>query len=120
MYIVIIEIVTGESSEDVLKCEVYGYPCNPSPPVWILRSDELHNGRYTTTVTNAGLLSGNSMSTTRVFNVTANDSGDYTCSWQGNSTTVTLRIAIIISKSIVYGIKVLCIGTSAWIVSHLC
>ena len=58
---------------------------------------------------NAGLLSGNSISTTRVFiitNVTANDSGDYTCSLQGNSTTVTLRIAIIISKSVVNGIKV--------------
>ena len=65
MYTVIIEIITGESSEDVLKCEVYGYPCNSSPPVGILRSDELHNGRYTTTVNNAGLLSGNSMSTTR-------------------------------------------------------
>ena len=115
MYTVIIEIVTvitGESTEAVLKCEVYGYPRNSSPPVWTHGSDELHNGRYTTTVTNAGLLSGNSISTTErvvsqltITNVTVNDSGDYTCSWQGNSTTVTLRIAIIIGESIVYKCK---------------
>ena len=115
MYTVIIEIVTvitGESTQlqAVLKCEVYGYPHDSSPPVWTHGSDELHNGRYNTTVTNAGLLSGNSISTTErvvsqltITNVTVNDSGDYTCSWQGNSTTVTLRIAIITSESIVYG-----------------
>ena len=112
MYTVIIEtvtVITGESTQlqAVLKCEVYGYPRDTSPPVWTHGSDELHNGRYTTTVTNAGLLSGNSISTTErvvsqliITNVTANDSGDYTCSWQGNSTTVTLRIAIIIGESI--------------------
>ena len=44
------------------------------------------------------------MSRLTITNVTANDSGDYTCSWQGNSTTVTLRVAIIISEFIVYGI----------------
>ena len=116
MYPVIIEIVTvitGESTQlqAVLKCEVYGYPRNSSPPVWTHGSDEMQNGRYTTNVINAGLLSGNSISTTErvvsqltIINVTANDSGDYTCSWQGNSTTVTLRIAIIIGEYIVYGI----------------
>ena len=117
MHTVVIEaespvtVFTGESTEAVLECEVYGYPRNSSPPVWTHGSDELHNGRYTTTLTNTGLLSGNSISTTErvvsqltITNVTANDSGDYTCSWQGNSTTVTLRIAIIISESIVYGI----------------
>ena len=91
-----VTVITGESTEAVLKCEVYGYPRNSSPPVWTHGSDELHNG---TTVSNAGLLSGNSISTTErvvsqltITNVTANDSGDYTCSWQGNTTTVTLRV----------------------------
>ena len=94
-----VTLVTGESTEAVLECEVYGYPRDSSPPVWTHGSDELHNGRYTTTVTNAGLLSGNSISITErvvsqltITNVTANDSGDYTCSWQGNTTTVTLRV----------------------------
>ena len=91
-----VTVFTGESTEAVLECEVYGYPRNSSPPVWI---HELHNGRYTTTVTNAGLLSDNSISTTvrvvsqlTITNVTANDSGDYICFWQGNSTTVVLRV----------------------------
>ena len=94
-----VTVFTGESTEAVLECEVYGYPRDSSPPVWTHGSDELHNGRYTTTVTNAGLLSGNSISTTErvvsrltITNVTANDSGDYTCSWQENTTTVTLRV----------------------------
>ena len=93
-----VTLFTGESSEAVLECEVYGYPCDSYPPVWSHGSDELHNG---TKVTNAGLLSGNSISTTErvvsqltITNVTANDSGHYTCSWQGNSTTVTLRVMI--------------------------
>ena len=113
MYTVIIEavtVITGDSTQALMECEVYGYPRNSSPPVWTRGSDELHNGRYTTT-TNGGLLNGNSISTTErvvsqltITNVTANDSGDYTCSWQGNSTTVTLRVAIIIGESIVYGI----------------
>ena len=96
-----VTVFTGESTEAVLKCEVYGYPRNSSPPVWTHGSDELHNGRYTTTVTKAGLLSGNSISTTvrvvsqlTITNVNANDSGDYTCSWQGNSTTVNLTVVI--------------------------
>ena len=92
-----VTVFTGESTEAVLKCEVYGYPRDSSPPVWTHGSDELHNGRYTTTVTNAGLLSDNSISTTErvvsqltITNVTVNDSGDYTCSWQESSTTVAL------------------------------
>ena len=113
MVIETVTVIIGESTQlqAVLECGVYGYPRDSSPPVWTHGSDELYNGRYTTTVTNAGLLSGNSISTTErvvsqltITNVTANDSGDYTCSWQGNSTTTTLRIAITISESRVYGI----------------
>ena len=94
-----VTVFTGESTEAVLECEVYGYLCDSSSPVWTHESVELHNGRYTTTLTNAGLLSGNSISTTErvvsqltITNVTVNDSGDYTCSWQGNTTTVTLTL----------------------------
>ena len=103
-------VITGESTQLQAVCEVYGYPHDTSPPVWTHVSDELQNGRYTTTVTNAGLLSGNSISTTErvvsqltIFCVSPSDSGNYTCSWQGNITTVTLRVAIITSDSIVYG-----------------
>ena len=70
LHIVVIEaespvtVFTGESTEAVLEFEVYGYPRDSSPPVWTHGSDELHNGRYITTVTNAGLLNGNSISTT--------------------------------------------------------
>ena len=102
MKIEAVTVFTGESTEAVLECEVYGYPQDSSPPVWTHGSDELRNG---TKVTNAGLLSGNSISTTErvvsqltITNVT---SGDYTCSWQGNSTTVTLRVAIKIGEPIV-------------------
>ena len=102
-----VTVFTGESTEAVLKCEVYGYPRYSSPPVWTHGSDELHNGRYTTTVTNAGLLSGNSISTTErvvsqltITNVTVNDSGDYTCFWQGNTTTVNLTVGKSYSKMV--------------------
>ena len=92
-------VFIGESTEAVLKCEVYGYPRDSSPPVWTHGSDELHNGRYTTTVTNAGLLSGNSISTTErvvsqltIFCVSEADEGNYTCSFQGNHTNITLSV----------------------------
>ena len=101
-------VFTGESTEAVLECEVYGYPRDSSSPVWIRGSDELHNGRYTTTVTNASLLiasySGSgyeaslpSISTTErvvsqltIFCVSEADAGNYTCSLPGNHTTITL------------------------------
>ena len=117
IYIVVIEaespvtVFTGESTEALLKCEIYGYPRDSSPPVWTHGSDELHNGRYTTTVTNAGLRidsyfgsgyeaslpSGNSISTTErvitqltIFCVSEADIGNYTCSLPGNHTNITL------------------------------
>ena len=67
-----VTVFTRESTEAVLECEVYGYPHDSSPPVWTHGSDELYNVRYTTTVTNGGLLSGNSISTTKrvVFQLT--------------------------------------------------
>ena len=92
-------VYTDEVSVVTLSCEIYGYPHDSSPPVWTSTSDELQSGRFTTTVTNAGLLNGNSISTTErvvsqltIFCVSERDSGEYTCSVQGNSTTVTLSI----------------------------
>ena len=41
-----VTVFTGESTEAVLECEVYGYPRDSSPPVWTHGSDELQNGRY--------------------------------------------------------------------------
>ena len=89
-------VFTDTVSEVTLSCEIYGYPRDSSPPVWTSTSDELQSGRFTTTVTNAGLLNGSSISTTErvvsqltIRNVTERDSGEYTCSVQGNSTTTT-------------------------------
>ena len=106
-----VTVFTGESTEAVLECEVYGYPRDSSPPVWTHGSDELHNGRYTTTVTNASLLidsymgsgyslpSSNSISTTErvvsqltIFCVSEADEGNYTCSLRGNHTNITLSV----------------------------
>ena len=94
-------VYTEEVSEVTLSCEIYGYPRDSSPPVWtssVWTSDELQSGRFTTTVTNAGLLNGSSISTTErvvsqltIFCATQRDSGEYTCSVQGNSTTVALN-----------------------------
>ena len=96
-------VYTEEVSEVTLSCEIYGYPRDSSPPVWtssVWTSDELQSGRFTTTVTNAGLLNGSSISTTEgvvfqltIFCATQRDSGEYTCSVQGNSATVALRIS---------------------------
>ena len=96
-------VYTEEISVVTLSCEIYGYPRDSSSPVWtssVWTSDELQSGRFTTTVTNAGLLNGSSISTTErvvsqltIFCATEKDSGEYTCFVEGNSTTVTLSIA---------------------------
>ena len=92
-------VYTDEVSKVTLSCEIYGYPRNSSPPVWTSTSDELQSGRFTTAVTDVRPLNGNSISTTErvvsqltIFCVSERDSGEYTCSVQGNSTTVTISI----------------------------
>ena len=99
-----------EFSEVSLSCEIYGYPRDSSSPVWtssVWTSDELQSGRFTTTVTNTGLLNSSSISTTErivsqltIFCASERDSGEYTCSVQGNSTTVTLTIVEGISREL--------------------
>ena len=94
-------VFTGEGSLVSLTCEIYGYPHNSCSPVWTRGSEKLQGDKYTTTVINAGLLSGSSIfSTERVVsqltirNVTEDDSGEYTCSVEGNSTTANLTVVL--------------------------
>ena len=93
-------VYTGESTEAELVCAVYGYPRDSSSPVWTNGSDPVQDGdRISITVASASLLSGSSVSSTNrvesrltISNVTEEDSGEYTCSVQGNSSTVTLTV----------------------------
>ena len=110
-------VYTDEVSKVTLSCEIYGYPRDSSPPVWtssVWTSGELQSGRFNTAVTDVRPLNGSSISTTErvvsqltIRNVTERDSGEYTCSVQGNSTTVRLTgrgtaryLLIIISMSV--------------------
>ena len=86
-----------EGSVVVLSCEVYGYPRNSSSPVWT-SSHDLQSGRFSVS-SNSDLLTGDSValsdrviSQLTIVNVTMEDAGEYTCSVQGNSTTITLVV----------------------------
>ena len=87
-------LVAGEGSEViVLTCEVYGYPRNSSPPKWSSPGRDLETGRFNTTLSNTGLLTDGSVSSTEkvvvsrltINNVTEADEGEYTCSVDGQS-----------------------------------
>ena len=96
------QVFLAEGSEVVLWCEVYGYPRDSSLPVWTWSGGELSD-RSTTTVT--GLLSGASsvsftervVSQLTISNATEGDSGEYTCSVPGNSTSINVDIGKFIS-----------------------
>ena len=89
-------VFTGEGSEVNLTCEIYGYPHDSSSPVWTRGSHELQGDRYTTTVNNDDLWHISSterfVSQLTISHVTECDSGEYTCSVEGNSTTATLTV----------------------------
>ena len=101
--LVIVEAVSSESvvegSVVVLSCEVYGYPRNSSSPVWTSsESHDLQSGRFSIS-NNSRRLTGDSVafndrviSRLTIVNVTMEDAREYTCSVQGNSTTITLVV----------------------------
>ena len=107
-YTVVVQVESSETVYTVgscntkveLVCEVYGYPRDSSSPVWTHGSDPVQDGdRISINVTSASLLSGSSVSSTNrveshltISNVTEEDTGEYTCSVQGNSSTVTLTV----------------------------
>ena len=78
-------------------CSVW---CDSSPPVWTWSGGDLQSSRFTTSVTNAHLFNDTisiSSTTSVVSQLTINCplerlSGEYTCSVQGNSTSVTVSI----------------------------
>ena len=85
----------------VLWCEVYGYPRDSSPPVWTWSGGELSDSSTTTVTDNSGLLSGaNSVpfservvSQLTIHCASEGDSGEYTCSVPGNSTSLELTVS---------------------------
>jgi hypothetical protein len=89
-------LVVREGSEViVLTCEVYGYPRDSSPPKWSSPGRNLETGRFITTLSDTGPLSGGSVSSAdkvtvsqlTIVNVTEADQGEYTCSVDGESAT---------------------------------
>ena len=107
-YTVVVQVESSETvytvgscnTEVELVCEVYGYPRDSSGPVWIHGSDTVTDDCWhTINVASASLLSGSSVSSTNrvesrltISNVPEEDTGEYTCSVQGNSSTVTLTV----------------------------
>ncbi|CAI8044748.1 Class II receptor tyrosine kinase, partial [Geodia barretti] len=89
-------LVVREGSEViVLTCEVYGYPRDSSPPKWSSPGRNLETGRFITTLSDTGPLSGGSVSSTdkvtvsqlTIYCASETDNGEYTCSVDGESTS---------------------------------
>ena len=83
----------------VLTCEVYGYPRNSSPPKWSSPGRDLETGRFNTTLSNTGLLSDGSVSSTEkvvsqltIYCVSETDEGEYTCSVDGQSASFYVEL----------------------------
>ena len=104
-FVVVVEVkpsgpVFRDAGTDVvLECEVYGYPRDSSPPVWAWSGGDLQSSRFTTSVTNAHLLNESSVSSSEsvvseltISNATEGESGEYTCSVEGNTTSVSITI----------------------------
>ena len=80
----------------VLTCEVYGYPRDSSPPKWIFPGRDLTTDRFNTSLSNADKLLNNSVSSEEsvvlqltITDFTQADEGEYTCSVNGESKTLT-------------------------------
>ena len=104
-FVVVVEVKPSgpvfrdEGSDVVLECEVYGYPRDSSPPVWTWSGGDLQCRRFTISVTNAPLLNDSSISSSQsvvskltISNATEGESGEYTCSVEGNATSVSITI----------------------------
>ena len=93
-------LVVREGSEViVLTCEVYGYPRNSSPPKWSSPGRDLETGRFNTTLSNTGLLSDGSVSSTEkvvsqltIYCASQADEGEYTCSVDGQSASFYVEL----------------------------
>ena len=93
-------VVREDSEVIVLTCEVYGYPRNSSPPKWSSPGRDLETGRFNTTLSNTGLLTDGSVSSTEkvvvsqltIYCASETDEGEYTCSVDGQSATMILTI----------------------------
>ena len=91
-------MVREERSVIVLTCEVYGYPRDPSPPVWSSPGRDLQTCKFSTDLRNGDLLNDGSVSSEeRVVSqlsictgLTGEDEGEYTCSVKGQSDTYHL------------------------------
>ena len=96
---VLVESSSISSDSVKLACLMYGYPRNSLQPVWTHGLDTvLNDSRYTITMSNVNLLSGNSVRSTdmvmsylTVNDTTEENSGEYTCTVQGNSSTVIIN-----------------------------
>ena len=93
-------VVREGSHVIVLTCEVYGYPRDSSPPKWSSPGRNLETGRFNTTLSDTGPLSGGSVSSTdkvtvsqlTIVNVTEADEGEYTCSVDGESASFRIGL----------------------------
>ena len=92
-------LVTVVGGEILLSCEVYGYPQDSSPPKWSSPGRDLETGRFNTTLSNTGLLSDGSVSSTdkvmsqlTIYSASERDEGEYTCSWDGQSDSVYVQL----------------------------
>ena len=116
LFTVIVEVessglVVREGSEViVLTCEVYGYPRDSSPPKWSSPGRNLETGRFITTLSDTGPLSGGSVSSTdkvtvsqlTIYCASETNNGEYTCSVVGESASFRIGLGKLLFIAISY------------------
>ena len=93
-------VVREGSDVVVLTCEVYGYSQNSSPPKWSSPGRDLETGRFNTTLSDTGLLTDGSVSSTEkvvvsqltIYYASETDEGNYTCSVDGKSASFYVEL----------------------------